>query len=199
MTSLYILSDVDGRVRYVGKTIKPLAERRYRHIYEARKGQQNHRCNWIRSVDSKIQIDLVEEVQGDGAAEEIALIAGLRAMGVKLVNGTDGGQGTVGRPMKPETKAKVIAANKAKRLSPEHRQAISASLKFKMNQPGASARWQKMQEAVVRTTPEQLEEMRELAAEQLSHRQIAIIVGCSPANVSMKLRGVNYWTRRKAS
>lgn len=95
-TSIYTLTDEQGIVRYVGKTSFDLARRLKEHLQEARRGKKSHRCNWIRSLVSRglaPTIKLVDTVQGNGNVEEIALIAKYRADGMKLVNGTHGGDG----------------------------------------------------------------------------------------------------------
>lgn len=98
-TKIYSLQDENGCIRYIGKTIKSLKYRFAVHLSEARCGAKNHRCCWIRSVLSRGKwpsIFLIGEVEGDGCKEEIAWIKYFRDEGVKLVNGTDGGDGAIG-------------------------------------------------------------------------------------------------------
>ena len=122
MMRLYFLCDPSvGAVRYVGKTVKTLAQRLTLHLCEARRGVRNHRCAWLRSLSGPPIIELVAEVPGDGCSEEIELIAGLRCLGVSLVNGTAGGDGTVGYRHSAEVRAKISAA-----LTPERREKIAA-------------------------------------------------------------------------
>lgn len=119
MTALYALSAVGGSIRYIGKTSRPLRTRLLDHLSEARNGKQNHRCKWLRSVGLAVQIDLIEEVAGNGSAEEIALIAGLRGLGLKLVNGTDGGEGMLGFKVSEESRAKMRLAKLGRKHSAE--------------------------------------------------------------------------------
>lgn len=126
-TSLYLLYGPDGLTRYAGKTLKPLHKRLNRHLAEARRGVKTYKCNWIRSVDYQVKIDLVKVVEGDGAQEEIELIALLRSQGAKLVNGTDGGDGALGRKHSFETKSKMSSLHRGKELSIETKEKMSSA------------------------------------------------------------------------
>lgn len=63
-------------------------------------------------------MDLVAEIEGDGVAEEIALIVGLRKLGCNLVNGTDAGDGY---RLVPEARAKLSASKMGHQVSMEVR------------------------------------------------------------------------------
>lgn len=97
-TNLYYLTGVDGRIRYIGKTVRSLKKRLSSHISEARCGHPGHRQNWIRAQGYQIEIHLIETVQGGGSNEEKALIKGLRGLGLDLVNRTEGGEGVIPTP-----------------------------------------------------------------------------------------------------
>lgn len=120
-TKLYFLCERGGAVRYVGKTSHSLAARLSGHLREARKGARHHRGTWIRSLVKPLEIVFIDEVTGDGCAEEIRLISDLLTLGVRLVNGTVGGDGAMGHKHSPETRAKIPAA-----LTPERREKIAA-------------------------------------------------------------------------
>jgi hypothetical protein len=125
-TKIYVLLDKDGVIRYVGKTIRSLERRLSGHIYEVRRREQCHRANWIRKCLSegyRPTIQLLEEVEGDGNAEEIYWIKFFWDAGLGLVNGTDGGDGILNPS--PETIAKMSLAKIGKKLSPEHRAKLS--------------------------------------------------------------------------
>jgi len=95
-TKIYSLQDEYGNIRYIGKTSKSIKERFSGHLREAKKGVDNHRCNWIRSVMARGKwpiVFLIGEVDGDGCKEEIAWIKYFREEGVDLVNETNGGDG----------------------------------------------------------------------------------------------------------
>ena len=143
-TKIYILCDPDGKIRYVGKTIKKyLSSRLTAHLWEARCGAKNHRCNWIRSILSKgyiPSISLIGEVKGNGCKEEIAWIKYFRDEGIKLVNGTDGGEGQHGVIVSKETREKrrIQATGKTASLSTRRKLRNIAR-----NNPKQMIRWRK--------------------------------------------------------
>jgi len=126
-TKIYALQDEDGRIRYVGKTSKNLSKRFRYHLYDARRGFKNHRCNWIRSLlvrgflPSIIEIG---EADGDGGPEEIAWIKYFRDEGVNLVNETEGGEGVSGFRQSAETCRKKSEIFKGRIFTPEWREKI---------------------------------------------------------------------------
>lgn len=127
-TKIYVLTEPDGRIRYVGKTIKSLKRRFGLHLTESRMGAISHRCNWIRSLLSKGFLPLIQfvgEVGGNGCREEVAWIKYFRDEGLSLVNGTDGGDGVLGYKYSSED----IVKKKAWRASPETRKRMSDSRK----------------------------------------------------------------------
>lgn len=97
---IYALSDpADGEIRYVGFTSKTVKRRLMEHIAEAKEGKVTHQLNWIRSVLSegrKPIAQVLEIVDEDSWADrERHWIKTLREQGKKLVNATDGGEGTL--------------------------------------------------------------------------------------------------------
>jgi len=127
---IYHLLDEYGNIRNVGKTTRTLEYRLAEHLYEATHGGKNHRCCWIRSMLARgltPTIELQTEVSGDGCKAEIAYIAHYRKMGLDLVNGTDGGEGTfdstgaIGK--------KISAALTGRILSPKWRKNIGLARK----------------------------------------------------------------------
>ena len=97
-TKIYALRDEDRWLRYVGKTVKPLYRRLKGHLIETQYGTINHRCNWIRAMFIKglsPTITLIEEVEGSGCKEEVRWIKYFRDRGIKLTNGTAGGDGLI--------------------------------------------------------------------------------------------------------
>ena len=111
---IYVLLDPrTSEVRYVGKTCDP-QKRLRQHMAEARGKMMSHRAAWVRSlVREGLSPSLVPiEVTTMGAWQERERwwIAELRAMGCRLVNGTDGGEG-LNNPS-AETRAKIGAFQK---------------------------------------------------------------------------------------
>jgi len=114
-TKIYTLCDANGEVRYIGKTVATLRNRLSGHLFEARHGWSGYRSNWIRTmlaVGEVPAICLLEEVDGNGYECEVAWIKKYRQKGAGLTNMTDGGEGTVGRIVSEETRAKLRAIRK---------------------------------------------------------------------------------------
>lgn len=127
MVSIYKLIDPrDGSVQYIGKTRKSLQKRLKEHLWEAQSGKQNHKCKWIRKVLSDElfpSIEFIEEVAwNNGAEREIYWIAQYKRE--NLVNGTDGGEGTIGLIVSEETRKKQSLARIGK---PTWNKGISSS------------------------------------------------------------------------
>ena len=129
MTKIYTLTDpITNQVRYVGKTIRPLSDRRNKHVQDAKR-TLNHRACWIRGLLSKGVkpiIELLEEVPNSEWQEcERFYISYFRFLGFRLTNILDGGNCDVptryiskklsvagtGRKHTPEAKRKISMAN----------------------------------------------------------------------------------------
>lgn len=142
MNTVYtLLSTRNSEVRYVGQTTQRLASRLRQHRSDA-----NVRCTtpvrkWIaREEAAGFQIIITSVVEDAILHQtEIELISQYRALGVRLLNVTDGGEGTIGwhgnlgnkrpdlaernraqagkpgRTLTDETKAKISAAHKGKK------------------------------------------------------------------------------------
>ena len=123
---IYTLSDPKAPdvVRYVGATHTKPATRLAQHVNHARRRQeQYHSARWVRSLDReglRPVIEIVEEGSGKGWEEaERRWIALHRDKGSPLTNHAKGGRGPVGCIRSPETRAKLAAANRGKKQSPE--------------------------------------------------------------------------------
>ena len=139
-TKIYVITEPDGEIRYIGKTVKSLSIRLNQHLATVCRGRKTHLYNWMRGVMSGgylPTIRLIGEVEGDGCKEEIAWIAYGRKEGWRLVNTTDGGEGIVGYKWTNELLKRL---QKRLRKNPPHlgykhslesRQKISESLKGK--------------------------------------------------------------------
>lgn len=133
MIAVYRLLDpTTSDVRYVGRTTDPVKRLR-EHL---RRRGRSHRAKWIASLVRTglapvMQVIEWVDTNADANARERHWVARLRAEGAALVNATDGGEGTLGLPCLPETRAAISAANMGKTLgrpkSPAHRAAMRAS------------------------------------------------------------------------
>lgn len=159
-TSIYGLCDPrSGELRYIGKTSKDPNKRLTRHASDARLGQSGHKNNWIRvllALGLVPEIFIIEDVDGNGADEEVYHIAQFRAMGCNLTNATEGGEGKPGWVPSPENlermRAAQQAAKKANPVSPETRERLRLSHLGKVRSPKARA---KFADTIKRRTPEE--------------------------------------------
>lgn len=125
-------SDPVKRVRYIGQTVRTLAQRLRRHAADARRGEQTRRARWMRSVwatGGHVLIEAVIVVPSSawGTAEQ-EQIATLRARGCDLTNLTDGGEG-MPNPA-PETRAKLSAKSRGNRRALGYRHTPGALVKI---------------------------------------------------------------------
>lgn len=129
MTTIYVLCDPDtGEIRYVGKTTHTLSQRLRGHLTKAASGDKAYRNCWIRSLSKRptiVGVDIVDDV--DGASAEVAAIARYRAAGCRLVNLTDGGEGTPGVVRSPEYREKQRVSQSGKKLSAKTKEKICIS------------------------------------------------------------------------
>lgn len=133
---IYILRQPsDLAIRYVGKSAKP-KKRLWEHITEARSGTQCHRSNWLRKLlaeGSRPILEIIEQATGETWTErEQYWIAFYRAQGCRLVNATDGGEGTLGLIPTEEHRAKISEANRSRNHSPATRAKMGAAHKGKV-------------------------------------------------------------------
>jgi hypothetical protein len=98
---IYTLADPaePDRIRYIGQSADP--SRRLRsHVCEARSGRKSHRASWLCQLLAREclpVLGILEEATADNWVErEQHWIAHFRAAGYRLVNATDGGEGTQG-------------------------------------------------------------------------------------------------------
>ncbi len=120
---VYGLSDPrTGELRYVGKTTWG-RHRLRQHIAEARGGRHNTKKNaWLChllkvGLEPEIQVLETGDTEDALLAAEAFWIGSLRLAGADLLNHTDGGERGVSGPRSAETRAKMSAAKKGKRVS----------------------------------------------------------------------------------
>jgi hypothetical protein len=128
-TKIYILSDFDNRVRYIGKSIDP-AKRYKKHLYESRQ-KRTHKEKWIYSLlerNQKPLMEIIEDVpMGLENDYEKYWIEQFRAWGFSLVNGTIGGDGSngfEGMNHTVGTKEKISISRTGKKQSQEMKNKI---------------------------------------------------------------------------
>lgn len=130
---LYSLSDPDsGEVRYVGKTDN--LQRRYtNHLSPATLNRNRSKKNsWIKSLLAKGKLPKIQVIDSGVSAEDIDeaerfWISVYRGWGVRLTNGTDGGDG--GAIRDPDALARIRAAHVGSKHSEATKALMSASHK----------------------------------------------------------------------
>lgn len=121
-------SDIGG-IRYVGQTKKSLSWRLKYHLVDAKRFPNRRISKWINSV-AKRGASIVTFVLAENAIEnqaEIKLIEWYKRSGIKLVNGTNGGEGVAGHIPSHEVRKKLSILQRARRLSNETKAKISAA------------------------------------------------------------------------
>jgi hypothetical protein len=87
-----------SQLRYIGKTSRPLIERRWEHEKRARKSTKHHVWAWVRQLlndGTRPEIICIEAVTGEGWVEaEQFWIAYFRSLGCYLANSSIGGDGS---------------------------------------------------------------------------------------------------------
>lgn len=139
---IYCLKDPStGDVRYIGKAKSP-KKRLQAHLTKSSKRQSHLGC-WLRGLTSRQEtpvLVVLHEVLREECwqEEERRYISCARALGVDLVNATDGGEGASGVVETPEQCAAKSAARKGVPWSPAQR-AVSDAKKGLPLSPAAQA------------------------------------------------------------
>lgn len=129
-TVIYCLCEPGTKIiRYIGKTDGPLKYRLAEHLCDP---GPSHKVNWVKLLRQKGQkpdVHLLCVVpRNDFARYERAFIAVARKAGLDLTNMLDGGEGTSGRVVSLETRAKLSAAALGRKASLETKAKRAAAL-----------------------------------------------------------------------
>jgi hypothetical protein len=130
---IYVLTDPrePKAIRYVGKTIKSMKVRLAQHLSGV--GERTHKNAWMRALLAAGVVPAIRPLftwhtkGADWGHAERNWIAELRRLGHPLTNSTDGGDGTQGFIPGPETRAKLSAASKGRKLSTDTKAKLSAA------------------------------------------------------------------------
>lgn len=132
-TFIYVLCDPKGNIRYVGKTSYP-KQRLYSHIKESLTTTRHyHKTNWIKSLlleNQRPTIEVVDEVlESEWEFWESWWISFFKGCACDLTNLTNGGGGGNGYTHSEESKCKMRDSKLGNKLSVEHKNKISSSIK----------------------------------------------------------------------
>lgn len=142
-----LIDPASDELRYVGKSINGMRRAKV-HVY--RKNEKGHCGNWVRSLRAqglRPDILVIETLETDVELDDAERfwIAYFRMIGARLTNATDGGDGwAIGdrNPMRdPAAVSRYIAANKGRKLTTEHKQAISRATSRRYEDPAERARF----------------------------------------------------------
>lgn len=114
--TVYALIDDDGSVRYIGQTVQSTERRLIQHLSTARVRCAAPVHKWLMSRRNSGREVRIVALATDAVLHEteIALIAQHRASGARLLNMTDGGEGTLGYRHKSRKRPDLVARNKAR-------------------------------------------------------------------------------------
>lgn len=128
---IYTLSDTNGNIRYVGKSINPF-KRIYGHISESRI-RRSHKGSWIKIMLENNLRPIIEVVDTVPLLEwkywEKYWISQFKSWGFKLTNSTIGGDGSEGYSHTEESKQKMRLSKLGTKASDETRKLISQKIK----------------------------------------------------------------------
>jgi group I intron endonuclease len=132
-TFIYTLSDINGDIRYIGKSNTP-RKRLYSHVKECKTSNKSHKINWIKSLLSKGESPIIEVldevVEEEWEFWEQYWIAQFRQWGFNLTNISIGGTNN-NYKRTIETKQKMRKSKLGTKLPEEQKKKISHSLKIK--------------------------------------------------------------------
>lgn len=183
-TFIYSLCDpITEEVRYIGKTDQYLKQRLYSHIQESKSDKRSHKISWIKSLLSKglkPLIKIVDEVpQDEWKYWECYYIELYKSRGYNLTNLTDGGQGGSGYKHTEESRERMRQSKLGQKLSEEHKNKISISIKEKsLETPNYNRSGDNLKQPIDRDLLYQL-----YIKENLSMPKIAKKLNCSEKKV----------------
>ena len=142
-SGIYRIKNLETGALYIGQTAQAFAKRWHNHRWEL--GAGCHHNEHLQNSYNKHGKDAFEykvlEVIPQGDMSDKEFLDYMNEREVILIeehgafsngyNKTEGGGGSGGHRHTPETKAKMSAANKGKKLSEEHKAKLSAALKGK--------------------------------------------------------------------
>jgi sulfur transfer protein SufE len=140
-----LLDPLDGRIRYIGKSIRP-KERLQNHMNEI---SNCHRSHWLQSLKKKglkPEMRILEELEHseNWQQREKHWIKIGRSLGWPLTNNTNGGDGVEGLP--PETRERMRKVWLGRKHSPETLIKLSKASKGRKHSEASKQRMRQLME-----------------------------------------------------
>lgn len=197
MTYIYALRDPrDDQFRYIGKADDP--SRRLVYHLEQMVGANTHKNGWLRQLKAlglEPSVVVLEKVAADAdwRVAERRWIRQLRAEGVRLTNGTEGGEGGyIPAAWSPEARAKRLAKRRLP-TSDETKAKISAANRGRKSPHSKPPHLVGVQQAKAKLTDELVVELRQYVRAGGRLKAWAEAHGITVACASYAARG-DTWT-----
>ena len=187
-----LIDPISNEIRYVGRTVQKLSNRLKKHL---RANDKSHRTNWIKSLVKKgiePQIELICETNTfeDCCELEKFYIKRFKKLGFKLVNMTDGGDGSIGFQHSEKTILKLKKITQERMLNQE----LIKSLKNKgIKQWENKTEQEKLENQLNQKGRRNIKQLTidgEFIKEFISLREIERELGYFRANITPCLKGV---------
>lgn len=155
---IYALKEPEtGEIRYIGKANDP----QKRFLAHLRREESNHRVCWIKKLlqaGKQPQLEIIDEIPFEYWQQlEVAYIEFFKESGCRLVNGTLGGDESLGAKASEETRRKLSEAHKRIKKSPEWEEKVRLSHVGKKRSPETCS---KISESKQNITEETRKKMR---------------------------------------
>jgi GIY-YIG catalytic domain len=144
LTLIYTLSEPDGTVRYIGKTMRPLRRRLVEHMcYAVTKRANTYLARWIRELHEAGLVPVISQIDEafeNWAEREAHWIDWYWSQGARLTNLTPGGDGVPGHVHSPETRRVMSEKATLRFTNPAARIQAGLARKGKKDPPEELAR-----------------------------------------------------------
>lgn len=156
VTVYALKSTRDGETRYVGQTVQKIETRLAQHRSESIRRCTTPVRKWIaREIAEGFAIEIVTlEAEAQLHVSETAWIAKCRAQGVRLLNLTDGGEGTIGwRGNRGRKRPDLAERNRKSKGKPGHVSTPETNAKISAAHKGRKAPWLSERNRAMRGKP----------------------------------------------
>lgn len=180
-----------NEIRYVGRTIQKLNNRLKKHINA---NDKSYRVNWIKSLLNKNLEPIIKLICETNSFDvccrlEQFYIQKYKKEGLKLVNMTNGGEGSIGFKHSAKSKEKISIKTKLRMSNPEIIEELRINGKKQWENKSDDEKLKNQLNQKGRRNIKQLSMSGELIKEFISLREIERELGYFRANITPCLRG----------